>query len=138
MYAKLDLPVLFFSKQCFNFSGFRLILCCHLLGFLLNQNHFCIRIQFVNQQIVICQLRLQICQFCSSFFDPFIRDSEKMSCEQQTIFLAKHKQLHTYRISSYNCRGNYSFLKVGVRQLFKGGNYSREETIVLLLFGNFG
>ena len=37
-----------------------------------------------------------------------------------------------YRISSYNCRGNYSFLEVEVRQLFKGGNYSREETIEFL------
>ena len=39
-----------------------------------------------------------------------------------------------YRISSYNCRGNYSFLEVEVRQVFKGGNYSKEETIVFLLF----
>ena len=30
---------------------------------------------------------------------------------------------NTYRISSYSCRGNYSFLEVGMRQLFKGGNY---------------
>ena len=28
-----------------------------------------------------------------------------------------------YRISSYSCRGNYSFLEVWVRQLFKGGKY---------------
>jgi len=27
-------------------------------------------------------------------------------------------------------------LEVGVRQVFKGGNYSREETIVFLLFGS--
>ena len=39
-----------------------------------------------------------------------------------------------YRISSYSCRGNYSFLEVGVRQLFKGGNYSKEETIDLFSF----
>ena len=39
-----------------------------------------------------------------------------------------------YRISSYNCRGNYSFLEVGVRQLFKGGNYSKEETINVSIF----
>ena len=38
-----------------------------------------------------------------------------------------------YRISSYSCRGNYSFLKVRVRKVFKGGNYSREETIVILI-----
>ena len=42
----------------------------------------------------------------------------------------------TYRISSYSCRGNYSFLEDGVRQLFKGGNHSSEETIVFLLFGS--
>ena len=34
-----------------------------------------------------------------------------------------------YRISANSFRGNYSFLEVEVRQLFKGGNYSREETI---------
>ena len=38
----------------------------------------------------------------------------------------------TYSISSYSFLGNYSFLKVVVRQLFKGGNYSREETIDFL------
>ena len=31
-------------------------------------------------------------------------------------------------------RGNYSFLEAEVRQLFKGGNYSRAETIVFLQF----
>ena len=36
---------------------------------------------------------------------------------------------HEYRISSYSCHGNYSFLEVGVRQVFKWGNYLREETI---------
>ena len=40
----------------------------------------------------------------------------------------------TCRISSYSCRGNYSFLEVGVRQVFKGGNYSREETIVFFTY----
>ena len=39
-----------------------------------------------------------------------------------------------YRISANSFRGNYSFLKVGVRQSFKGGNYSREETINFLTF----
>ena len=39
-----------------------------------------------------------------------------------------------YRISANSFRGNYSFLEVEVRKLFKGGNYSREETIYLLLF----
>ena len=38
-------------------------------------------------------------------------------------------RFYKYRISSYSCRGNYSFLEVGVRQVFKGGNCSREETI---------
>ena len=42
-----------------------------------------------------------------------------------------------YRISSYSFRGNYSFLKLEIQRsqyikvwkLFKGGNYSRAETI---------
>ena len=42
--------------------------------------------------------------------------------------------LKNYRISANSFRGNYSFLEDGVRQLFKGGNYSREETINLLGF----
>ena len=37
-----------------------------------------------------------------------------------------------YRISANSCRDNYSFLRLVVRQLFKGDNYSREETIVFL------
>ena len=37
-------------------------------------------------------------------------------------------------MSANSFRGNYSFLEVGVRQLFKGGNYSREETINFLVF----
>ena len=37
-----------------------------------------------------------------------------------------------YRISANSFRGNYSFLELGVRKLFKGGKYSREETIVFL------
>ena len=28
-----------------------------------------------------------------------------------------------YRISANSFRGNYTFLKVGVQQVFKGGNY---------------
>ena len=50
-----------------------------------------------------------------------------------SIAMAKSK----YRISSYSFRGNYSFLNLDiqksqylkVRKLFKGGNYSRAETI---------
>ena len=37
-----------------------------------------------------------------------------------------------YRISANSCRDNYSFLEALVRQLFKGDNYSKEETINLL------
>ena len=33
-----------------------------------------------------------------------------------------------YRISANSFRGNYSFLKAVMRQVFKGGNYSRAET----------
>ena len=44
-----------------------------------------------------------------------------------------------YRISANSFRGNYFFLEVEVRQLFKGENYSREETINFLHFrgGNY-
>ena len=48
-------------------------------------------------------------------------------------FVDLEETLYTYRISSYNCRGNYSFLELVVRQEFKGGDYTREETIVFLI-----
>ena len=35
-----------------------------------------------------------------------------------------------YRISANSCRDNYSFFETWLRQLFKGDNYSKEETIV--------
>ena len=40
-----------------------------------------------------------------------------------------------YRISANSCRDNYSFFEAWVRQLFKGDNYSKEETINFFLFG---
>ena len=56
-----------------------------------------------------------------------------------------------YRISSYSFRGNYSFLnldiqrsqykRLKVRKLFKGGNYSRAETIwgnTVCTFSDYG
>ena len=43
-------------------------------------------------------------------------------------------QSDVYRISAISCRDNYSFFGLKVRQVFKGGNYSREETIFLLIF----
>ena len=43
-------------------------------------------------------------------------------------------RIYIYRISANSFRENYSFLELGVRKLFKGGKYSREETIVFLLF----
>ena len=49
----------------------------------------------------------------------------------QILFKVKFKLI--YRISANRFRGNYSFLKVEVRKVFEGGNYSREETINLLL-----
>ena len=39
-----------------------------------------------------------------------------------------------YRISANSCRDNYSFFGLWVRQLFKGDNYSKEETINFYLF----
>ena len=44
------------------------------------------------------------------------------------------KKKNRYRISANSFRGNYSFLKVLVRKVFKGGKYSREETIVCFHF----
>ena len=49
----------------------------------------------------------------------------------------KRQLIKKYRISANSFRGNYSFLNleiqrsqyIGVRKLFKGGNYSRVETI---------
>ena len=52
------------------------------------------------------------------------------SVSNQFAFLSHYR----YRISANSFRGNYSFLKVEVRKLFKGGNYSREETIVFFHF----
>ena len=49
-------------------------------------------------------------------------------------FNKRNERNDDYRISSYNYRGKYSFLEVGVWQLFKGGNYSKEETIDLSIF----
>ena len=43
--------------------------------------------------------------------------------------------LNNYRISANSCRDNYSFFEAWVRQLFKGDNYSKEETINFFLFG---
>ena len=42
-----------------------------------------------------------------------------------------------YRTSSYSFLGNYSFWQVGVRQVFKGGNYLEEETIVFLILSAY-
>ena len=40
--------------------------------------------------------------------------------------------LGMYHISSNSFCGKYSFLEVGVRQVFKGGNYLRVKTINFL------
>ena len=37
---------------------------------------------------------------------------------------------YNYRISSYSCHSNYSFLEAGVRQVITGGKNLREETII--------
>ena len=46
----------------------------------------------------------------------------------------KVNQYFNYRTSANSFRGNYYFLEAWVRQLFKGGNYSKEETINFLVF----
>ena len=37
---------------------------------------------------------------------------------------------NTFCTSLYSFRGSYSFLELGMRQIFKGGNYSKEERIL--------
>ena len=50
---------------------------------------------------------------------------EKAFCYQNCSDLS----LFEYRISANSCLDNYSFFELLVRPLFKGDNYSREETI---------
>ena len=70
-------------------------------------------------------------------FSPFLQKdlSLKVRKSQKEIFMSSYlpKCKRKYHISANSFRGNYSFLKARVRKVFKGGNYSREETIVFLL-----
>ena len=50
----------------------------------------------------------------------------------QVNIVAKLKYI--YRISANSFRGNYSFLEVGVRQVFKGGNYQFFAKLITLWF----
>ena len=69
----------------------------------------------------------------SFYAESAIRFSFPKQLFQITILSLKFE----YRISSYSFRGNYYFLNlkiqssqyIKVRKLFKGGNYSRAETI---------
>ena len=60
--------------------------------------------------------------FFALFYDDFLGVWIKISSRCMKVFKGQ-EETNIYRISSYNCRGNYSFLEVGVRQVFKGGNY---------------
>ena len=53
---------------------------------------------------------------------------------QTELRLMVSKSILMYRISANSCRDNYSFFGLWVRQLFKGDNYSKEETINFYLF----
>ena len=53
-------------------------------------------------------------------------------CCDVMIELKNGTERKNYRISSYSCRGNYSFLEFGVRQVFKG-----RETIVFLILSAY-
>ena len=55
--------------------------------------------------------------------------------EQFEFKLEKIIEIQKYRISANSCRDNYSFFESWVRQLFKGDNYSKEESINFLVFG---
>ena len=54
--------------------------------------------------------------------------------EPAVLGSAKTALKFKYRISANSCRDNYSFFGLWVRQLFKGDNYSKEETINFYLF----
>ena len=79
---------------------------------------------------------------CDGFFLQAIQPNEfinsvEWKCHQYGQTFSTHQvrtNLYEYCISANSFCGNYSFLEVGVRQLFKGGNYSREETIDFLIF----
>ena len=58
-------------------------------------------------------------------------DKNKKKLEESKTGKWKEKKSFVYRISANSCRDNYYFFRLKVRQLFKGDNYSREETIVI-------
>ena len=77
----------------------------------------------------VCKDRLHFYSNESAFY---ILEGSLCIANSALYFLA-YRQVLSYRISANSFRGNYSFWEVGVRQLFKGGNYSKEETINFLL-----
>ena len=84
---------------------------------------------------------MTVCNNNSSkiYVEPSLFQKEKkihfvLRCMKQSVRIHSEGTFSKYRISANSFRGNYSFLELGVRKLFKGGNYSREETIVFLLF----
>ena len=86
-------------------------------------------IEFLAVRFVLCSnnqiiLKLRIYESC---FHEFQSTAKCFVCD-------KIKSCN-YRISANSCRDNYSFFELLVRQLFKGDNYSREETIVFQSFG---
>ena len=88
----------------------------------------------ISQELKTVSLVQGILIWLSTIFINFVSLFAKF-----TIYLCFE---NTHRISSYSFRGNYSFLNleiqrsqnirpeyINVRKLFKGGNYSRVETI---------
>ena len=78
-----------------------------------------------------------------SFFEHSDAEPTKHVCSQIVFWLHDHDLRESwkiwfsnsivYRISANSFRGNYSFLEVRLRPLFKGGNYS----FILLFVYNF-
>ena len=58
------------------------------------------------------------------------RQAELVRIIVNYLYLSSHR----YRISANSCRDYYSCFGFEMQQVFKGGNYSREETIFLLDF----
>ena len=79
------------------------------LGFRLPQNHF------------VCVIKRYV-------IDHVTRKYYKNEAHNGSVWLLKHL-VQFQALKKVLCSDNYSFLRLRVRKLFKGGNYLREETI---------
>ena len=78
--------------------------------------------------------RSSICRLNESHIDYLMHATLLITNCSWMLAIHKAKCHSTYRISANSFRGSYSFLKAEVRKVFKGGKYSREETIFFAIF----